>query len=362
MPSGQQVILRASSRIRRLRAAHLCLAFLVASTLGALIAPAGLARGFVPSSRLVMRRASGSETHLVVGFGPKKSRLVPGAEALGINADILYEGPPQPKSKFGRALAQAHITAIDARISDELHHWECHRTHTVALPPGGKANSYCATDIDPSDDSPEVVLARVSEYLREDAANPLVSGYWVLDDWPSWDGGSAHALLQEVHAEIEEITPGYPAICGFGGSVEEDGEPEGFEPSTAANYSSAGCDMVGLYNYADPVSSPSDGEGFEWDMRLLLQEEATDLASFGWVEAETPLLGIGQAWSGQLGKHEYQPGLSSAQMVAQARAYCSYGARSIGWYGWEGFKSRTQTPEDSSVIRQGIEEGAAACD
>jgi hypothetical protein len=362
----QRAISAAHMRLRRPRAARLRLTCLLAMTVGVLIAPVGLSRAAGASLRLASGHLAASATfssgtHLVVGFGPKKIRLVPGAAALGITADILYEGPPRPANKFGRALARAHITAIDARVSDELHHWECHRTHTVAPRPDGRANNYCATDIDPTADSKEVVLARVREYLREDAVNPLVGGYWVLDDWPSWDGGSARELLQEVHAEIEEVTPGYPAICGFGGSVEEDGEPEGFEPSTAANYSNAGCDMVGLYNYADPVSSPSDGEGFEWTMGLLLKEEGEDLASFGWVETETPLLGIGQAWSGRVGKGEYQPGLSSAQMVAQARAFCSYGASSIGWYGWEGFKGRTQTPANSSVIQEGIEDGAAAC-
>jgi hypothetical protein len=335
-------------------------------TVGGLIAPVGLSRAAASSLRLAPEPAVASPTfssgtHLVIGFGPRQPRYVPGAAALGITADILYDGPPRPKSSFGRALANAHITAIDARVSDELHYWECHRTHTVAPPPQGRANNYCATDIEPTVDSNEVVLAKIREYLREDASNPLVSGYWVLDDWPYWDGGSARTLLQEVHAEIEEVTPGYPAICGFGGAVEEDGQPGGFELSTAANYSSSGCDMVGLYNYAEPVSSPSDGEGFEWTMRLLLPEEGEDLADFGWVEADTPLIGIGQAWSGLVGKHEYQPGLSSAQMVAQAQAFCSYGASSIGWYGWEGFKGRTQTPDNSSVIQQGIEEGAAAC-
>jgi hypothetical protein len=334
--------------------------------IAALSASAGASQAAAPRSSLLPGRALSapafsSATHLVLGFGPKHPREVAGAAALGIDADILYEGPPQPQSKLGRALAGAHITAIDARISDELHHWECHRTHTVAPRPGGQPNDYCATDIDPTDDSPEVVLERVKRYLEEDAANPLVGGYWVLDDWPYWDGGSARTLLQEVHAEIEEVTPGYPAICGFGGAVEANGEPEGFEPSTAANYSNSGCDMVGLYNYADPSTTPSDGEGLEWSMGLLLQEEGEDLADFGWVESATPLLGIGQAWSGKLPKHEYEPGLSSAQMVTQAEAFCAYGASSIGWYGWEGFKGKTQTPKNSSVIQQGIAEGAAAC-
>jgi hypothetical protein len=347
-----------------MRRGSLRLAAVLVLAAGALSVPAGVGQAATPaplSSAPLASPAFSSTTHLVLGFGPERSRDVAGAAALGIDADILYDGPPQPNSKLGRVLASAHITAIDARISDELHHWECHRTHTVAPPPAGRPNSYCATDIDPSDDSPEVVLERVRHDLVQDAANPLVGGYWVLDDWPYWDGGSARTLLQQVHAEIEEITPGYPAICGFGGSVEANGEPEGFELSTAANYSSSGCDMVGLYNYADPVTSPSDGEGLEWSMGLLLGEESEDLADFGWVEAETPLLGIGQAWSGRVGKHESEPGLSSAQMVTQAEAYCAYGASSIGWYGWEGFKGKTQTPKNSGVIQQGIKEGAGAC-
>lgn len=366
MRADQRAFSAPNGLSRHRRAVRVRLACVLALTTGALIAPMGSSGAAAASLRLSSRHAVASPkfsggTHLVVGFGPRKPRLVPGAAALGITADILYDGPPQPRSSLGRALARAHITAIDARVSDELHAWECHRTHTVAPPPNGRPNNYCSADIDPTSDSKEVVLARVKEYLREDAVNPLVSGYWALDDWPYWDGGSAHELLQEVHAEIEEVTPGYPAICGFGGSVEEDGEPEGFEVSTAANFSSTGCDMVGLYNYADPVSAPSDGEGFEWSMGLLLKEEGEDLADFGWVEAETPLLGIGQAWSGLEGDHRYQPGLSSAQMVAQAQAFCSYGATSIGWYGWEGFKGRTQTPANSSVIQQGIKEGATAC-
>jgi hypothetical protein len=354
------------SRLRHPRPARLRLTCLLALTVGLLIAPTALSRPAAAPLRLASEPVAGSATfssgtHLVVGFGPDKARLVPSAAAIGITADILYEGPPQPKTPLGRALAQAHITAIDARVSDELHAWECHRTHTVAPPPNDGSNSYCATDIDPTADSTQVVLARAREYLREDAENPLVGGYWVLDDWPYWDGGSARQLLDEVHAEIEEVTPGYPAICGFGGEVEGNGEPRRFDPSTAANYSSAGCDMVGVYNYADPVSKPSDGEGFEWTMGRLLKEEGEDLGGFGWVNSETPLLGIGQAWSGRVGKHEYEPGLSSAQMVAQAQAFCSNGASSIGWYGWEGFKAPTHTAANSSVIQQGIKEGAAAC-
>ena len=80
---------------------------------------------------------------------------------------------------------------IDARISDVLGAWECHRTHTVAPPPPGEVDWYCPKDYDPGVNSPAVVLAQVREWVKEDASNPLVKGYWVLDDWAPWDGGSA---------------------------------------------------------------------------------------------------------------------------------------------------------------------------
>ena len=253
------------------------------------------------------------------------------------------------------------MSVVDARISDELGAWECHRTHTLAPPPPGERNWFCRTDYDPGANSAAVVLAAVREWLREDASNPLVSGYWVLDDWAPWDGGSARALLAEVHGAIDEITPGRPTICGFGGSIEPVGRRGGFEASIAANYSSSGCDMVGLYNYAGADPEMSSGEGLEWSMSILLSEEVQALSEEGWVEADTPMLGINQGWSGRFGAREYEPGLSSEQMVAEARAFCSDGASSIAWYGWGGVKREAQTATSSPAIQSGITQGIAAC-
>ena len=44
---------------------------------------------------------------------------------------------------------------------------------------------------------------------------------------------------------IDELTPGLPAICGFGGAIDQLGQTGGFEAPIAANYSNAGCDVVG---------------------------------------------------------------------------------------------------------------------
>ncbi len=305
---------------------------------------------------------AGEPPHMVVAFGASRPAQIAQAASTGITTDILYGGPPRQRSKPAKALTAAHVSVIDARLSGVLYDWECHRTHTVAPPPSGERNTYCHKDFDPAMDSPEAVLSAVRAYLEEDVADPLVSGYWILDDWAWWDGGSARSLLQEVRAEIEEVTPGYPAICGFGGAVEGAGEAGGFDPATAENFSPSGCSMVGLYNYAETTRKASSGEELDWSMHTLLDEETEDLAEDGWVESQTPMLGIDQAWSGRFAGH-YQPGLTATEMRTQAEGFCAAGASSIGWYAFSdtGFKRTTQTPDDSSEIREGIEQGIAAC-
>ena len=305
-----------------------------------------------------------SRTRFVAGFSADTPARVAKAAADGVTADILYGGPPSPSSRLGKALARHHMTVVDGRLSGELFYWECHRTHTVAPPPAGQRNDYCTSDEKPSVDSPAVVLKTIAKWLRQDRSNPLVRAYWVLDDWAWWDGGSARGLLQRIHHEIRRETPSYPAICGFGGTVLKAGKRGGFDLSTAKNYSNAGCDMVGWYNYA-PIGErhPSNGKQLDWGMGLLLREEGHDLAKFGWSLSRAPLLGIGQAWGGPYERVRYQPGLTTAEVRTQARAFCSYGASAIGWYAWDdrGFGPHTHTPNNSTAIQRGIAEGASAC-
>jgi hypothetical protein len=262
------------------------------------------------------------------------------------------------------ALKAHGIAVVDAGISGILFYWECHRTHTVKPPPNSYPyNEYCRTDEDPRVKNEAVVLRDVSALLERDAARAYVVAYWVLDDWPGWDPGSAHELLQKIHALVAAKTPGRPAICGFGAGVAKPGKVD-WDPGTAANYSNGGCDVVGWYNYS-PFGRrhPSSGDGLDWTMKALLPAMQRSLAKRGWQIDKTPLYGIGQAWSGSYEKRYYQPGLSKEQMREQAKAFCDFGATYIGWYAWDdgGYDSRTQTPNDSPVIADGIAAGIAAC-
>ncbi|HXM06982.1 MAG TPA: hypothetical protein VN936_05940, partial [Candidatus Acidoferrum sp.] len=185
--------------------------------------------------------------HAIVGFTVDTPARAADAGSVGINATILYGESPTPSSGLAKALQDHGISVIDGSISSELQYWECHRTHTVAPPPGGR-NDYCHNDEKPRVDSEGVVLKYVALELERDAQRPYVRGLWVLDDWPYWDYGSARKLLQEIHALARAKVPHDPAICGFAATLARPGRVA-WQHGLALNYSNDGCDMVGWYVY-----------------------------------------------------------------------------------------------------------------
>jgi hypothetical protein len=307
---------------------------------------------------------AGLQTHAIIGFSVDTPARAATAAHEGITTTILYGGSPAPRSALAEALEANGITVVDGSISGLMFYWECHRTHTIKPPPKSYSyNPYCRTDENPRIDSEAVVLRAASEILERNARRPYVVGYWVLDDWAFWDPGSGRELLQKVRALIAKATPGRPAICGFGAAVLPPGHV-GWDPGTAANYSNGGCDVVGWYNYS-PFGRrhPSQGKGLDWTMKALLPAMRRSLAKKGWHIAQTPLYGIGQGWGGSYEHRYYQPGLLRWEIIAQAEAFCEFGATYVGWYAWDdsGFESRTHTPNNSDVIADGMAGGIGAC-
>lgn len=312
----------------------------------------------------VAERQTSLPPHAVIGFSVDTPKRVARAARQGVTATILYGGSPAGGSALQEALHADDIAVIDGEISGVLFYWECHRTHTVKPPPKNYGhNPYCRTDEDPHIDSVEAALREVGKILTRDAKRRYVAGYWVLDDWAWWDPGSGRALLQKVHALIAQRTPGLPAICGFGAGIARPGKVH-WDPGTGANYSNDGCDIVGWYNYS-PFGNrhKNNGKHLDWTMKALLPAMAATLEKRGWRIARTPLYGIGQAWGGSYDKKYYQPGLTRGEMLAQAKAFCDFGASYIGWYAWDdsGFESRTETPNNSRVVSAGIAAGLNAC-
>ncbi|HTA38964.1 MAG TPA: hypothetical protein VK760_07810 [Candidatus Acidoferrales bacterium] len=306
-------------------------------------------------------QGAGTAAHYVAGFEIDTPAEAARAAGEGVTTAIEYGEVPAGNA-LAKALVKNHITVIDGSVSADLYYWECHRTRTVAPPPSGYTN--CSRADAHIITSMAALLRAVKALIARDASRSYVVGYWVLDDWPSWDAGSARDVLPKIRELIANATPGYPAICGFGAEIER-GHRYGWNPGTAKNYSNAGCDRVAWYNYG-PIgeyTQPSDGNRLNWSMTGLLPAMQRSLAKYGWQIARTPLMGIGQAWSGPFDGPYYQPGLSREQMLEQAQAFCAFGATSIAWYSWgdSGFMPSTQTPNNSSAIASGIKAGKNAC-
>lgn len=94
----------------------------------------------------------------------------------------------------------------------------------------------------------QALLTDISKRLQQEKNNPLIVGYWALDDWPINDLGSAKDILVQEHALIHQYTPGRPSICRFGGSIYPvPSYNYDWLDGTAANFCPQGCDMVGFY-------------------------------------------------------------------------------------------------------------------
>src|SRR5579863_8929414 len=138
--------------------------------------------------------------HITLGFSIDSVARVDNAASLGVNTAVTYGVAFTPSDPVGAEMLSKGMHEIDAGLASELFYYECHRTHTVVPPPNGQPNNYCLTDEIPSINSESALLTAIDVKLQADTQNPLIVGYWVLDDWAFWDSGSAKIVLQDIHS------------------------------------------------------------------------------------------------------------------------------------------------------------------
>jgi hypothetical protein len=304
-------------------------------------------------------------SHILGGFSIDTPERASNAADDGIQVVFGYGQPPSEKSELGQKLQALHMKVIDGYISSYLHYYECHRTKELKpslLGPG----QYCDSDPYPSLTDANALLAIIAAHLQQVKDNHLIIGYWVLDDWVQWDAGSAKPILIKIHQLIQQYTPGRPAICGFGGSIELH-QGYGWADWLADNFSPQGCDKIGLYIYPSslpsttPVASP---DAYNWSMEGVLPAMFASLQKRGWDITKQPLIGIGQAFGGPIAHtNSYWVTPTANDIAMQSKSFCQHGATGLTFYGWNdsGFGPTTQTPMNSPQITLGIKNGIAAC-
>ncbi len=300
--------------------------------------------------RIVGRTGSGMARLEYVGggFSINTPAKVADAAADGVQVDLLYGGPESVSPTTIDSLQAHHMIVIDGRIWYYLYSFECHRVRS------------CSASVEPTLTTVSALLAAVSRHLRAVQSFDIVGGYWVLDDWPDSDPGGATSVLTAIHGLIQQYTPGRPAICGFGGALLPVGSKQsGWNDRRASNFAPEACDMVGLYLYA---RSGTVGP-YDWSMSALLPVVLDSLRRRGWDMHKEPLIGIPQAFGGNVGGATWPTPLAT-DIAAQSRAFCTHGATGIMYYAWSnsGTTALSIFPWNSTDITRGIRQGISACE
>ena len=311
----------------------------------------------------------GQKTPHVYGFTIDSARRAENAASVGINATIPYNDPPALESVLGQKLQALHMQVIDGYISSYLSYYECHRTSISIRSAHGE--KFCQKDEHPELANDTLFLANITKHLQQVKDNPLIVGYWVLDDWPSWDAGSARLLLIKVHQLVQRYTPSRPTICGMGGFVTL-GTTYSWDDGKASNFSPQGCDRVGLYIYTSSLPNKipyntvpyTSSDEYDWSMAGLLPSVFTSLKKRGWDIEKEPLIGIVQAFGGPIkNTNNFWVTPDAQNIETQSQSFCEHGATGLAFYGWNdsSFGPGSQNPMNSLQIEQGIQRGITAC-
>ncbi len=309
-------------------------------------------------------------TMFVGGFQINTVAKANNAAALGIKYAINYALPPDESSSLGQAFKSLGISVIDSAPMDYLTQYECHKLRVTEPPSYWQGLLFCDRDYPylPTEDS---VLANLEAHLKSTQSNALIKGFWVLDDWPAKDPGTAKSLLERMHNLIARYRPGLPAICGFGGSIglTSMDASGGYKETLYDNFTATGCDTVAFYIYpryitdSDPLPNL---DLIDWSLANTLPGRFAALAARGWDKQKTPLIGVPQGYSRHDGPNVFRFPPRQQDLTNQIVGYCRQGAIGIAPYAWLdstdlNWDPVTLSPMNSLVIANGIKVGLSSC-
>jgi hypothetical protein len=214
------------------------------------------------------------------------------------------------------------------------------------------------------------LVAQVTNYLNANKNDPLIAGYYILDDWP----GNVKNALQRITAAVRTITPTKPTVCAFVGildfwqSSDHSGAP--FTAHAAfdraiANYSPAGCDIADFYVYGVPgvipftnphCVPPSD---VDWDGSGFYPYMKAALTARGWVPSMGWMISPQTFTSGNSCDNDY-PEPTMASIELQTTSACQAGATSTLAYIYDQWGQGKYLANQISW-RTGYANGLAAC-
>jgi hypothetical protein len=267
------------------------------------------------------------------------------AALLGISLTMSVYIPPQ--DSYAMALRNAGIHYLDMEpMAQILRH----------VPPS------CATSSAPCPIAPQeqaAMLAEVRHHLQQVRNDPLVVGFYVLDDYP----GNIRSVLEQVHKLVVDADADAntvrPVVCPFGAPLDYKDQSAGWTYARGdlnqalINYSPRACDSVLLYAYGRGRTT----DVVDWDMTRLLPDAKAALASRGWNEQQSPLIGTPQAFARPTG------GPTGDQLRRQVSAFCAGGAVAIAPFSWsdgsyDGPKDNLGNDPD---LQRGFAVGLATC-
>lgn len=328
--------------------------------------------------------------HFTGAFAIDTPSEVTAAAAVGAQLDVKYNQPPVPPGvtppngdtrlpPLGSALLTNNMKAVDSQLWTLMSKSRCFSTTDPCFP---------------------TLMAQMKQHLQEQQNNPLIVGYWLIDDYL----GDFSAILPKVTSLIHQVTPGKPGICGFGATIKLKGAApdSGISGKAISNFTPQGCDMVAFYLYPpsqqtntpapasllgqsgfsileNPANVPNQGifvtqpsdikpsSAYDWTMSNVLPSMFDELKARGWNPANTPWIGIGDAWAGYRldllnNAHEnfFQLIPTVQDMDTQALSYCQRGAMGVMVYGYEDSAAYI-FPQTNYQIRDGVQKGFADC-